>query len=107
LWILPIVFRGLVLGLCAKLFKKQMSFTAICEKGVPVVFLVVCVISGVFSSCLNTLALYVDSKMFGYYTYAMVFGSLLVRILLSVITSVIISFVIKVVLHALSKEHLI
>lgn len=107
LWILPIVFRGLVVGLCAKLFKKQMSFTAICEKQVPVVFALVCVISGIFSSCLNTFALYVDSKMFGYYTYALVFGALLVRILLSVLTSIIISFAIKAVLHALSKEHLI
>ncbi len=107
LWILPIVSRGFIVGLCAKLFKKQMSSTAICEKGVPVIFLIVCVISGVISSCLNTFALYVDSKMFGYYTYALVFGSLLVRISLSVITSVIICFATKAVLHALHKENLI
>lgn len=106
LWILPIVFRGLILGLGAKLLKKQMSSFAICKKQVPIVFLLVCVISGILSSGLNTLALYVDSKMFGYYTYAMVFGALLMRIFLSCITSVIIGIGTKAVLHALHRAHL-
>lgn len=107
LWVLPIVFRGLVLGLCARLFKKQMSVPAICVKAVPVVFIIICVISGIFSSCLNTFAFYVDSKMLGYYTYALVFGSFLARILLSAITSIIIGLSTKAVLHALFKAHLI
>ena len=107
LWILPIVFRGFVLGLCARLFKKQMGAPAICTKLLPSVFLIVCVISGIFSSCLNTVAFYVDSKMFGYYSYALVFGALVGRILLSVITSIIIGLSTKAVLHALFKAHLI
>lgn len=107
LWILPIVFRGATLGLCARILKKQMSAPVICVKPVPVVFLIICVISGIFSSCLNTFAFYVDSKMLGYYTYALVFGSFLARILLSAITSVIIVVGTKAVLYALNKEHLI
>lgn len=107
LWILPIVFRGAALGLCARLLKKQMSASVICAKPVPVVFLIICVISGIFSSCLNTVAFYVDSKMFGYYSYALVFGAFLTRILLSAITSVIIVIGTKAVLYALNKEHLI
>lgn len=106
LWILPIVVRGLVLGLCSKLFKREMGHSAILEKQVPVMFVIVCVISGVLSSCINTVAFYVDSKMFGYYSYALVFGALFMRIVLSCITSVIISISVKAVLHALHKAHL-
>ena len=107
LWVLPIVARGLMLGLCAKLWKRQVSSSAICSKAVPVIFMIVCVLSGIISSGLNTLALYVDSKMLGYYTYAMVFGALLVRIVLSCVTSVIMVIGTKAVLHALYKARLI
>lgn len=98
LWILPIAVRGLLLGLGVNILKKQMK---------PVAFLLACIVTGICSSCLNTLALYVDSKMFGYYTYALVFGALFVRILLGVITSIMIALAIKPVLHALKKAHLI
>ena len=107
LWLLPILIRGLMMGLCAKLSKKQMGLDAILKKNIPVVFWIVCAITGFISSCLNTLALYVDSKMFGYYNYVMVFGSLAVRILLGVLTSIVIAMCIKPVLNALKKAQLI
>lgn len=107
LWVLPIVFRGLSVGICAKLLKNQMSPLAIMKVKVPIVFYMVSVITGICSSCLNTYALYVDSKMFGYYNYAMVFGALLVRILLGVATSILIGVCIKTVLYALRKGNFI
>lgn len=107
LWILPIVARGLFLGIGVKLLNKQMKPSAIIMQRFPLVFFVMCIVTGICSSCLNTLALYVDSKIFGYYTYALVFGSLFVRVLLGVITSVIIAVAIKSVLHALKKAQLI
>lgn len=107
LWILPILFRGLAVGLCAKLCENQMGLKAILQKNIPIVFWIMCAITGVLSSCLNTLALYVDSNMFGYYSYGLVFGSLLVRILLGVATSVLIAICIKPLLLALRKARLI
>lgn len=107
LWILPIVVRGLIVGLCAKFFKKYMSLTAIVQKQVPVLFLLVCIVSGIISSLFNTLALYVDSKLFGYYTFAMVFGALAVRILLSVVTSIVIAVAIRPILRAFQHENFI
>ena len=71
------------------------------------IFGFVCILSGVVSSLVNTVALYVDSKMFGYYSAALVFGALAMRLLLSVVTSVVIAIVIKPILHALRKAHLI
>lgn len=107
LWILPIVVRGLVVGLCTKWLKKGMGQMAIIRKKVPVLFWIVCIISGIISSLLNTFALYVDSKMFGYYTFAMVFGALAVRLLLSAVTSVVIAIAIKPILHAFRHESFI
>lgn len=96
LWILPIVSRGLLIGIIAKVWKK-----------VPVVFLGVNVVAGVLHSVLNTIALYVDSKMFGYYSEALVFGALFVRIAASVITAIIMVYATKSVVHALKKTGLI
>lgn len=107
LWVLPIVIRGLFMGVLAKTFKKQMGAAAICEKRLPVIFTVACVGTGLFASCINTLAYYVDSMLLGYYNFALVFGSLIVRLVLSAITSVLMSGMAKAVLHALKKERLI
>lgn len=107
LWILPIVFRGLIVGGSVKIFKEHMAIPMIASKKLPLLFFVVCVVSGIFSSCLNTVALYVDSKLYGYYSFAMVFGALAVRILLSIVTSIVIGIVTKPILHALQRAHLI
>ena len=107
LWVLPIVFRGLSVGICAKVFRNQMGSVAIMKMRVSIVFYIVSVITGIGSSCLNTYALYVDSRMFGYYNYAMVFGALLIRILLGVATSILICIFTKTILHALKAAGLI
>lgn len=107
LWVLPIVIRGLLMGILARTFKKQMSVSAICKSPFPLLFTIGCVMTGLVASCFNTFAYYVDSKMFGYYNYALVFGTLLVRLILSAVTSVLMSMMTKAVLHALKKERLI
>lgn len=107
LWILPIVFRGFFMGTCCRMFKERMKLTALLEKKPPVMFAVICIFSGLCSSLLNTFALYVDSNMFGYYSFALVFGALTVRLILSTITSVVIVIAIKPILHALYHARLI
>ena len=101
LWLLPILMRGLMIGLFAKTWK---SITA---KKNKVAFLGVCVVAAVVHSLLNTLALYVDSKMFGYYTQVLVFGALFVRVLASVITAAIMALATMAVVKALKKSNLI
>ena len=107
LWILPIIVRGFLVGVGAKVLKNEMNLSAIVSKKYPIVFMLVCVGSGIISSLLNTLALYVDSRMFGYYSFAMVFGALAVRILLSVLTSVVIGIAVKPIIIALRKSRLL
>lgn len=88
LWALPEAVRGLLLGLCMVFFaKKQLDASRILHSKALYGFLVACVITGIIASLLNTFALYVDSKMFGYYNHYMVFGILLVRLVLAVVMS--------------------
>ena len=107
LWMLPILSRGLLIGLFAKLWKKGNAMTTITAKKNTVAFLTICVMSAVVHSLFNTLALYVDSRMFGYYSKALVFGALFMRIVASVITAVVMALATKMVVRALKKSNLI
>jgi ECF transporter S component (folate family) len=107
LWMTPAMFRGLSMGLCAKFLAKYAGLNAVIEKKLPIAFLVICVISGLICSLLNTFTLYVDSKMFGYYSYAMVFGVLWVRLATSAVSSVLMAVVAKPVTVALRKAKII
>lgn len=107
LWMTPAMFRGLSMGLCARFLGKYVGLSAVIEKKLPVAFLVTCVISGLICSLLNTFTLYVDSKMFGYYSYAMVFGVLWVRLAASAVSSVLMSLAAKPVAVALRKARII
>ena len=107
LWILPIAFRGFFMGMGSVILKKHMQPSAIVQKKVPIMFFILCVVSGICSSCLNTLALYVDSKMFGYYSVALVWGAFSMRIIIGAITSILMVFIIKPILHALKRAHLL
>ena len=107
LWMTPAMFRGLSMGLAAKFGPKLFGKKALLETKVPVYFIVFCVVSGLLCSLLNTFTLYVDSKMFNYYSYAMVFGVLWLRLGSSAITSVMMSVVTKPLAHALHKARVI
>ncbi len=107
LWMTPAMFRGLSMGLAGKLAPKMLGREALLEQKLPVAFWVCCVISGLICSGLNTFTLYVDSKMFGYYSYAMVFGVLWLRLGASAISSVLMSVVAKPLVHAMRKARVI
>lgn len=107
LWMTPAMFRGLSMGLCAKLLSGSVGTNAVIEKKLPVGFLVTCVISGLICSLLNTFTLYVDSKMYGYYSYAMVFGVLWIRLAASAVSSVVMAVVAKPLLDAMRKARIV
>ena len=107
MWMAPAMFRGLSMGLGAVLLPKFLGRPAMLEKSVPIVFMVVCVVSGLICSLVNTFTLYVDSKMFGYYSYAMVFGVLWLRLGTSAISSVLMAVVVKPLADALHKARVI
>ena len=107
LWMAPAMIRGLSMGLGARLAPRFLGLEALLEKKVPVAFWVMCIVAGLVCSLVNTFTLYVDSKMFGYYSYAMVFGVLWLRLGASAISSALMAVVVKPLTHALRKTNLI
>lgn len=87
LWILPAGVRGLFIGVCVHFLKKKFTLDGIMKGKHTVWFFLVCIISGIIVSCINTFTLYVDSNMYGYYTYALVFGALVLRLISGMLSS--------------------
>lgn len=84
LWILPVAIRGLIVGTYSKRRGFDLDFKRM-------VFITV--LSALVLTALNTLALYVDSKIFNYYSAAFVFGAILPRIFAGIVSAVIFSVI--------------
>ena len=95
LWILPHAASGLLTGLYAKKMDYKLSFA-------QTVF--ICILSAFTVTALNLLALYADSKLYGYYSKALVFGNLFIKIIAGVILSIIYSSVFPKLLSFLRKK---
>ena len=108
LWCVGETVRGLSLGLFAWAFLKKwlVSNVPMTAKRVVIV-LACCMITGILSSLGTTFALYVDSKMLGYYSYAMVFGALAMRLVISVVTSGLLGYISITIISALRKAKLL
>ena len=108
LWALPEAVRGLLLGLMMLLFiRNQLHATALLKSKALILYLIACIVAGVIASLLNTFALYVDSKMFGYYNYQMVFGILIVRLALAMVLSGVFGYVTLHIVSAMRRNKLI
>ena len=73
LWILPPALRGVIVGLVLLVVAKK------CKETYAVWFFVTCILAGLFVTVGNTAVFYVDAKMFGYYSYELIFGVLTLR----------------------------
>lgn len=107
LWILPLAIQGLVIGLGTVVFRRQMSLDAILGEKRVTAYYAVCMAAAVLTSCLNTLAYYVDSKLYGYYTYALIFGVFGFRVLTGLLVAVLCGTAALAVLAALRRANLI
>ena len=107
LWALPEAVRGLLLGVFMLFFvKKQLDASRLLKSKALSWYLIACVISGVLASLLNTFALYVDSKMFGYYNEYMVFGVLVVRLSIAAVMSCLFGYIALQIVSILHKSNL-
>ncbi len=94
IWILPAAMRGLVTGLYAKskgfeLNRRQIVF--------------ICIVSGVVLTLVNTLALYLDSKIIGYH-YSIVVLTLIGRIFTGMASSVLYAVLLPMLLGLIKKN---
>lgn len=107
LWILPAVARGLFIGICVHFMKKRHTTEDIFRSKRVILVFVICAISGVIASVLNTLAFYVDAKMFNYYEYHMVLGVFWIRVALGIVASSLMAAVSIPITLALKRTRLI
>ena len=75
LWILPYALCGLVVGAYAKKNGFELSQKKLC-------FIIVA--SELMVTLLNTGVMYIDSKIYGYYVFAYIFGTFIIRIVISI-----------------------
>lgn len=94
LWILPHVLQGLFVGLYVK--KKNFKLGT-------VEAIVVVVISELVTTILNTGVIYLDAKIYGYYSPAYVFGSLVVRLVTSAVKGVVYGVVLPPLVKAIRR----
>ena len=95
LWILPYVLCGLVVGIYARRHDFQLSQW-------QVIFIVV--LAELMVTGINTLALIVDAKIYGYYTPTLITGALLLRLVLCVGKALVYAFVLPPLLAQLRKR---
>lgn len=94
LWILPHAASGLAVGLYGARLKGEPNFWNI---------MLICLISALLVTALNTLALYVDSRLYGYYSKALVFGALGFKVLAGAMLSAAFAAVLPKLLKAVRK----
>ena len=95
LWILPHAFSGLIVGLYAKYKKFDL-------KNSEIIF--ISIVSALSVTLLNLLALYVDAKLYGYYSYALVFGNLIFKIITGILLAILYSSIMPKLLAFLKKK---
>ena len=94
LWILPHALSGLVVGLLAKHYNYEIDTKRAT---------IISIISALLVTVFNTLALYVDSKAYGYYSKELVFLSIPLKIVLGVVTAFLFSLILKPLLNSLKR----
>ena len=108
LWCIGETVRGGTLGLCAWLFLRKWLFAAERPNArQTAILLVCCAITGILAAFGQTFALYVDSKLLGYYSYLMVFGVLVWRVVVYVVVSALLGYLCLPIIAALRKAKLV
>ena len=103
LWMIPPAINGLVVGLVARsMWKKEKKLEAR-----PAVCYAVCIVSSIAYWVVNTIVLFIDSKIYGYYNFAFVFGSAALRLGKDLIVAVIVATVVIPLVRALRHSGLV
>ena len=95
LWVLPAAVRGLLIGLYAK----RCGYALSRAQTVGVL-----AVTALIVTALNTGAMYLDSVIYGYYSYLYVFGGLVIRVISGVATAVVMAFVAPPVIDLLKRS---
>ena len=96
------MLRGLVIGAAAIRFKR----TAKPLTARPILCNIVCIAAAVITTAANTLVIWLDSVIYGYYSFAYVFGATAARFVTGMITSVLVALVAVPLVYLLERQKL-
>ncbi len=94
MWVMPVMARGWLVGMLSKRCRFDPT---------PKQIAMITVVSAVFLTLLNTVAIFIDSKLYGYYTFQAVFGMVFTRLATGIATSFAYLLVIAVVYKRLKR----
>ena len=103
IWILPPAIRGILIGAAALAFAK----TGKSLDKRPIACYAVCVIAAVITTFCNTVGIWIDSVIYGYYTFAYVFGDALIRFITGMVAAVVIATVAIPLIHLLRRSGMV
>lgn len=89
LWVIPPMIQAGILGVAAA--RMQASGKRLESR--PVACYVISVLAAVITTAANTAVIWLDSVIYGYYTFALVFGSAVVRFITGIVTAVLLTTV--------------
>ncbi|MGN1398979.1 MAG: ECF transporter S component [Erysipelotrichaceae bacterium] len=94
LWVLPHSLSGLLVGYLSEKLNFNLNIKSI---------FLISVASAILVTCLNTLALFIDSKLYGYYSFALVFSTIGFKFLAGIILALLFTSIIPSLLKRLKK----
>lgn len=99
LWMIPPALRGVIVALAAR----QLAGGGRLPESRPLPYYASVVAAALLTTAANTLAIWLDSVLMGYYSFAYVFGATAGRLVTGVVTAVLVATVSIPVVHALRK----
>lgn len=103
LWLIPPALRGIIVGAVAILFLRRGKYLE--ER--PIALYITCICAALVTTVSNTAVIWLDSIIYNYYTFAWVFGSLLMRLFTGVVTAVVVASVAMPVVRILGRQKLV
>ncbi len=95
LWILPYLVFGLTVGR----FALKRKFSLNCKQ-----MLFIVIAGHLLVMIMNTAVIYVDSKIYGYYTFVYVFGSMILRLAVCIAESIAFAAIVPIILKSLRRS---
>lgn len=116
IWVMPYTIIGLLAGIVFKnkLFNNSLNQSVLflnrentkeSRFRINIILFSTMIVFQVLLTALNTAAIYIDSVVFSYYRWELVFGMLIYRLFFSIIVGVIFSIIIPDIVFAIKKIH--
>lgn len=100
LWLIPPLLRGVVVGIVAR--RCQRTGKLLEQR--TVLYFIVAFVASLVVTAANTVSIWLDSVIWGYYTFAYVFGSALLRTVTGLVTALVVT-AITIPLARLLRKH--